>query len=110
MTKIKIKNEHKVTQSLALAPVSVLPHFQGKGIGRKLILKSHKLSKTLGYGSIILRGHKDYYPKLGYQKASNFNIKLPFDAPDENCMAIELFKGTLSNVNGLVEYPTEFYE
>ena len=36
-TKLEIKNESQSFQSLALAPVSVLPEFQGKGIGSKLI-------------------------------------------------------------------------
>lgn len=37
LTKIKIKNEHQVSESLSLAPVSVKPEFQRKGIGSELI-------------------------------------------------------------------------
>lgn len=81
LSKIKIKNGDKVSLSLALAPVSVHPNFQGNGIGSKLILESHKLAKTLGFKSIVLLGHKDYYPKFGYQKASVFRIKLPLMSP-----------------------------
>lgn len=110
LTKLKVINESETYYSLALAPVSVHPIFQGKGIGKKLILESHKLARTLGYRSIILLGHQDYYPKFGYQLANSFNIQLPFDVPDENCMAIELIKGSLSKISGLVEYPSEFYE
>lgn len=88
LSKIKIKNAAKVSLSLALAHVSVHPNFQGNGIGSKLILESHKLAKTLGFKSIVLLGHKDYYPKFGYQKASVFRIKLPFDVPEENCMQL----------------------
>lgn len=110
LTKIKIINGDEVFQSLALAPVSVHPNYQGKGIGGKLIMESHKLARTLGFKSIIILGHKDYYPKSGYQKASDFGIKLSFEVRDENCMAIELITGSLSNISGLVEYPTEFHK
>ena len=110
LTKIKIKNDIETFDSLALAPVSVEPEYQHKGIGGQLILESHKIAKKLGYPSIILVGHEKYYPKFGYKKASAFNIKIPFQAPDENCMAIELIKDGLKNVSGTVEYSRAFYE
>ncbi len=108
MTKIKIKNQGNTYDSLALAPVSVLPKFQGKGVGTQLIKEAHKKAKELGFDSIILLGHKDYYPKFGYKQAHTFDIELPFEVPKENCMAIELTKGALKNISGVVEYPKEF--
>lgn len=110
LTKLKIKSEQDKFDSLALAPVTVLPEFQGKGIGGKLILESHKIAKELGFKSIILLGHENYYPKFGYMQADKFGIELPFEAPKENCMAIELVENGLNGVNGIVEYPKEFYE
>ncbi|MCI4671821.1 MAG: N-acetyltransferase [Bacteroidia bacterium] len=109
LTRLKIKTEHGEFDSLALAPVSVLPEFQGKGIGGKLILEAHEKAKELGHGSIILLGHEKYYPRFGYQQAANYGIELPFEAPKENCMVIELIKHALSGVCGMVEYPKEFY-
>lgn len=109
-TKLKIKNKTNEFDSLALAPVSVLPEFQGKGIGGKLILESHEIAKELGYKSIILLGHEKYYPKFGYKQANKFGIELPFEVPKENCMAIELVENGLKDVSGMVEYPKEFNE
>ncbi len=110
LTKIKIiDNNSKVTSSLALAPVAVLKNFQGMGIGAGLIKKAHEVAKNLNYGSIILLGHEKYYPKFGYKMMKNYGIKLPFDVPDENCMLIELTDNALENVQGMVEYPDEFY-
>ncbi|MBC8312346.1 MAG: N-acetyltransferase [Candidatus Marinimicrobia bacterium] len=108
LTKLKIKNDTNEFDSLALAPVSVLPKFQRNGIGGKLIVESHKKAKELGYKSIVLLGHENYYPRFGYKQADTFGIELPFDVPKENCMAIELTKNGLKNVSGLVEYPKEF--
>jgi predicted N-acetyltransferase YhbS len=109
LTKIKIENKNESFDSLALAPVSVKPNFQKMGIGEKLIKASHKKAIELGYQSIVLLGHEKYYPRFGYKKASNYNIKIPFDAPDENCMAIELVKEGLKNVNGKVIYSPAFF-
>ncbi|MBA6157378.1 N-acetyltransferase [Tenacibaculum sp. S7007] len=110
LTKLKIKNESNEFDSLALAPVSVLPEFQGKGIGGKLIVEAHKKAKELGHKSIILLGHENYYPRFGYEQADRYGIELPFEVPKENCMVIELIENGLKGVNGMVEYPKEFNE
>lgn len=109
LTKINIvdENMHKFP-SLALAPVSVLRDFQGKGIGGKLILAAHQKAKELNYNSIIVLGHENFYPRFGYKPSVYFGIKLPFDVPEANAMAIELDKDALKNVNGIVQYAKEF--
>ncbi len=110
LTKITIKNESREFESLALAPVSVLPEFQGQGIGGKLIKASHQIAKKLGYHSIVLLGHERYYPRFGYQQADKYGIDLPFDVPKENCMVKELVSNGLKGNSGTVVYPQEFYE
>ena len=108
LTRIGIIGTDKTISSLALAPVSVLPKYQGKGIGAKLILRAHHLAEALGHESIILLGHADYYPRFGYQKASLFGIQMPFDVPDENAMAIELKPNALAQASGKVKYDPAF--
>lgn len=110
LTKIKINNENNSFDSLALAPVSVLPAYQKMGIGSKLILEGHRRAKELGFGSVVLLGHKDYYPRFGYQWCEMFGIELPFDVPADYCMAIELTPHSLKEVNGMVEYDGAFSE
>ncbi|MDM1293337.1 N-acetyltransferase [Sphingobacterium sp. N143] len=109
LTRIDIvDDDNQAHQSLALAPIAVLPEFQDQGIGGKLIVTAHQIAKELGFGSVILLGHAAYYPKFGYQAASKYAINMPFDVPDENCMAIELHPGSLTDVKGMVVYPKEF--
>lgn len=110
LTKIAIENDLESFESLALAPVSVLPEFQGKGIGSKLIIHSHALAKELGYQSIVLLGHQNYYPRFGYELASNYGIELPFDVPKENCMVKALTENGLAGTRGKVVYSTAFLE
>lgn len=109
LTKVQIVNESMVYDSLALAPVAVHPGFQFKGIGRRLIAMAHNKAKAFGIHSIILLGDPKYYSKFGYQPASLYGIKLPFDVADEYCMVIELDKSSLKHKHGNVVYPAEFY-
>ncbi len=111
LSKIKIrKDDNESIESLALAPVSVLPEYQNKGIGGLLITKALKEAKELGYSSVIVLGHPEYYPKFGFKTASFWGIKAPFEVPDEVFMAIELKENALTNASGVVEYPSVFLE
>ena len=96
--------------SLALAPVAVLPEYQGQGVGGKLIVEGHRIAKELGYGSVILVGHSSYYPRFGYRPASQWKITAPFEVPNEAFMVMELVEGGLDGVSGEIEYAKEFFE
>ena len=107
-SKIIIKNNGDEFQSLALAPMSVIPELQGLEIGSKLVYKGLQKAAKLGYESVIVLGHDKYYPRFGFAPASKFHINCPYDAPDANFMALELKKGSLDQVSGSVVYPKEF--
>ncbi len=104
-TKMKI-GEH---DSLALAPVSVLPEFHGQGIGSALIVEGHRIARELGFKSAIVVGHAYYYPRFGYRWASLYDIKAPFEVPQDAFMAIELVPDGLKGVSGMIAYAPEFF-
>ncbi len=109
ITKIIIKdNTRNLNESLGLAPMAVRPEFQKSGIGGQLIKQGLKVAAELGFKSVIVLGHKHYYPKFGFEPAEKWNIKAPFDVPSDVFMAIELVKDGLKNVSGTVIYPKEF--
>ncbi|MEM9930159.1 MAG: N-acetyltransferase [Bacteroidota bacterium] len=108
-SKILIQGATSLTTALALAPVSVRPGFQGQGIGSCLIEAGHEIARQLGFGSVILLGHADYYPRFGYVPTTEFDIELPFPAPPENCLALELQPGALKNASRRVVYPPVFF-
>lgn len=110
LSKITIVNDDKIVDSLALAPVSVIPVKQKKGIGSQLIHTALKKAKEIGYHSVIVLGHKDYYPKFGFKQARLWNIQAPFDVSDEVFMALELTENSLGNVQGVVQYSKAFSE
>lgn len=102
-TKIKIGDNTE----LALAPLAVLPEYQRKGIGTRLVKEGHKIAKQLNYNYSIVLGSNKYYPRLGYIPASRYNIKAPFDVEDDYFMAIKLNKNA-KTINGIVEYDKAF--
>ncbi len=105
---VKIVNELTEYESLALAPMSVIPELQNMEIGSQLVKDGLETAKNLGFKSVIVLGHKDFYPRFGFSPAVNWKIKAPFEVPDEVFMAIELLPGGLKAVSGTVLYPIEF--
>lgn len=53
-----------------LGPVSVLPEYQRKGIGKSLIKEGLSQLKELNAQGCCLVGHPDYYKKLGFKNMS----------------------------------------
>ena len=110
MSRIFIRSGNKRAESLALAPVAVLPEYQKRGIGKALIEEAHGRAAASGYRSALVLGHPGYYTRFGYEKASRFGIVFPFDVPEEYCMAAALLPGGLENVSGTAIYPVPFSE
>jgi predicted N-acetyltransferase YhbS len=108
LTSVVIKGKGKSFPSLALAPLSVLPAFQKRGVGTALVNQAHARARHLGFSSIIVVGIPGYYPKFGYSPLSTYDIKVPFKIREENCFIISLTPDALSGVSGLVEYPREW--
>ena len=107
---IYIEAEHQKFQTLSLAPMAVLPEYQNLGVGGELIRHGLEKSKMLGFDSVMVLGHPNYYPKFGFEKASKWKIKSPWEVPDEAWMAIELKAGSLDGKAGKAIFPKEYEE
>ncbi|MFR8346567.1 GNAT family N-acetyltransferase [Mediterraneibacter gnavus] len=92
---------------LALAPLSVLPEYQRKGIGTALIQEGHRIAKELGYTHSIVLGSEQYYPREGYCPAEDLGITAPFHVPRENFMAY-IISETGAKIQGTIKYAPEF--
>lgn len=107
-TEILIVNGTNKTTSLALAPMSVMPEFQRKGIGAQLIYHGFEEAKKLGFKSVLVLGNSSFYSRFGFTLTSKWAIIPPLNFPEEAFMGIELEKDSLSKAKGHVKYPTEF--
>ena len=110
LTRVEIVSEAGAEPSLSVASLAVLPEFQGRGIGGMLLGQAHRRAAALGYGTAVLLGHKDYYPRFGYRRAADFGIAFPFEAPSESCMIVELIPHAAGKSGGIVRYPDVFFE
>lgn len=95
------------TPVLALAPLSVLPEFQGQGVGSALIREGHRIAKGLGYGYCVVLGSETYYPRMGYVPADRYGIAPPFDVPRQNFMAYRIMEDA-PDVQGVLRYAKAF--
>lgn len=107
-SEISIETKNGSIPSLALAPMAVKPSYQKIGVGSALIKEGLKRCKELGYHSVIVLGHPEYYSKFGFIKASTKGIFPPFDVPDEAFMVYELQPNAFKGIQGTVRYPEPF--
>ena len=75
---------------LALAPVAVLPERQSRGIGYELVRTALDRAEATEYPLVVVLGHPDYYPRFGFDPASAYGVRAPFEVPDEAWMAYTL--------------------
>ena len=68
-----------------LGPVSVLPEFQSKGIGKALIQEGLARLKKLNACGCYLVGHPQYYRKFGFENVSGLVHE---GVPPEFCFAL----------------------
>ena len=77
----------------ALAPLSVAPDHQRDGLGTMLMQVGHELCRAAGVEALIVLGHPDYYPRVGYSAAAAKTVTAPFAGP--SFMALALRPGAL---------------
>ena len=77
----------------ALAPLSVAPDRQKDGLGTMLMQVGHELCCAAGVEAVIVLGHPDYYPRVGYSAEAAKTVTAPFSGP--SFMALALTPGAL---------------
>lgn len=108
LSEITIVNGNNRYIALALAPLSVLADYRGKGIGKALIQAVEERAKAQDYSTIIVLGGPSYYGKFGYEEAQDFEITNPFDVPSKFFMVKFLWDQLLEQPKGDVIYSEAF--
>lgn len=89
--------------AFGLAPLAVLPEFQGQGIGSRLSKAGLAACRAAGAQAVFVLGHPDYYARFGFAPALDRGITSVYDAP-KAFMVLELEAGALEGVTGLACY------
>jgi putative acetyltransferase len=105
---ITIESPDRSWPGLGLAPLAVLPDYQRRGIGSALMDAGLEECRRLGCERMIVLGHPDYYPRFGFERASQYGVRFEFEAPDEACLILALQSGALDGVSGVAKYQPEW--
>ncbi|EAS42938.1 N-acetyltransferase [Photobacterium profundum] len=91
-----------------LAPLSVKPEYQRQGIGKALMEEAKLMLADFGYPVVVVLGHSEYYPQVGFEKASEHGLGCIWEVPDEAFMVLEVIPEHLAGKSGVVKYSEEF--
>ncbi|MFF8961065.1 GNAT family N-acetyltransferase [Streptomyces sp. NPDC014894] len=93
--------------ALALAPCATLPAYQRQGAGSAAIRAALEAARQRGESLVLVLGHADYYPRFGFEPASRWGIRAPFEVPDEAMMALVL-DSDQPVPSGVIQYADAF--
>ncbi len=109
-SKAEVRLAHASIPVLNFGPLSVLPEYQHKGVGKALLKAMVEKAKAMGFGAILFFGRPEYYPRFGFAEASQFGI-----TDCEGCnypafMGMELIPGYLSQAVGGRFFESDIYD
>lgn len=87
-------------EALTLGPVSVLPQYQRRGIGRRLIERTLSLAREAGFRAVLLCGDPDYYLRRGFIPAETLDIRTADNLYAAALHVCELYPGALAGAAG----------
>lgn len=106
-SELPLEGAGRMVRGAALAPLSVDPAFQRRGVGGALIKLSLAQLAFEGVEVLVVLGHPEYYTRFGFSAAQAAGIEHPFP-PGPHFMAMELEPGVLDGFRGRAVYAPEF--
>jgi putative acetyltransferase len=92
---------------LALAPIAVHPKFQRQLVGSTLIKTGLEKASAMEEALVLVLGNPSFYHRFGFVSSINYEIKSPFELPDEYFM-VKVLKNYQPKYKGKVVYPPAF--
>lgn len=96
--------------ALGLAPVSVDPSCQGRGVGSELCRRGLVACLALGEPVVFVLGHADYYPRFGFEPALPRGLYYRDERFAPSFFVACLEEGALAGYAGEVRYHPAFEE
>ena len=95
-------------EGMGLAPMSVMPELQKRGIGSGLVRAGLDACRGLGRDVVVVVGHPGYYSRFGFVTGRHMGLRCEYPVPEEVFMVLELNPGALRGESGLVRYHPAF--
>jgi putative acetyltransferase len=92
--------------TLGLAPVSVDPAHQNRGVGHKLITLALERARRDGWDAVFVLGDPAYYTRFGFRVDAAAKFDTPY--PKDHMMALALTPGALDSLSGAIAYAPAF--
>lgn len=109
-SKAEVRTSDTAIPVLNFGPLSVLPEYQKKGIGKVLINSMIHKAAEMGFGAILFFGRPEYYPQFGFKAASSWNITDSNGSNYPAFMGMELIPGYLTAARGGRFYESTIYD
>lgn len=96
-------------EGMGLAPMAVLPAYQGRGVGSRLVRAGLERLQKASIPFVVVLGHPNYYPRFGFLQASRFGIRCQWaDVPDPAFMILVFDEIAMEGISGVARYRGEF--
>ena len=105
---VTLENTSVAISIAGLAPMAVLPTWQNKGIGSKLVEAGLEECNKVGYEAIVVLGHSQFYTRFGFVSSVAHNIHSEYDVPPEVFMIKPLTERSLEDCAGIIKYHQAF--
>jgi putative acetyltransferase len=73
-TAVAIRTAQMVTRGMGMAPLSVTPQHQNRGVGSTLVTNGLGQLFDRGCHFVVVLGHPEYYQRFGFRPASQFGV------------------------------------
>ena len=106
LSRMAVTGDGRALRALGLAPVGVLPGFQGGGIGTGLIDAALGIARATGEELVFVLGEPDYYGRFGFSAATAAPFASSYAGPW--FMALALQPGFTPPAAGTAAYARAF--
>ena len=93
-------DDGKEYEVLGMGPIAVLPEYQRRGIGRRMIGYTRNRAREMGFRAIFLYGDPDYSSHCGFVPAETLGIRTADNRYAAALQVCALQRGSLSGLKG----------
>ena len=98
------------TNGPRLAPLAVHPDHQNRGAGSALTEEGLRRLDHMGEPMVILEGIPSYYPRFGFERASQHGLETPSPLVPDEAFMIRRLTSYDPRIRGRVVYPSAFID